>query len=331
MRRAALASFLAAVSIAAFAADAPGPAEEPVSRLDTVVVTGAQPGPGLWRVSKDEHVLWILGTMTPLPKKMAWVSTEVEATVAASQEVVLGPSATLEVGVFAGLALLPSLVGARNNPDGRQLSEVMPAELYARWLPLKQRYLATDRDVEKHRPIFAANELYEAAIDRAGLSGANVFEPVVTRAAKKHGVPITRPLLKLKVEKPREAMKEFKKSPLDDLECFERTLARVDGDLDAMKTRANAWATGDLQALRDLPYADQYSACEDAVLRATVSQERGLDELKPKLRKLWLDAAENALVKNASTFAVLSMRELLGDEGLLAELRAKGYEVLEPE
>jgi hypothetical protein len=29
--------------------------------LDTVVVSGVQPGPGLWKVSKDGHALWILG------------------------------------------------------------------------------------------------------------------------------------------------------------------------------------------------------------------------------------------------------------------------------
>jgi len=318
------------VPAAAVVADEPTPADPPVTVFETMVVTGAQPGPGLWKVSKGEHVLWILGTLTPLPKKMEWISRDVEATIAQSQEVVMGPSATLEVGVFSGLALLPSLVGARNNPDDAQLSEVVPAEVYARWQVQKAKYLGNDKGVEKRRPIFAADELYDAAIERPGLSGANVTEPVVVKAAKKHGVPVTRPLLKLKFEKPRQAVKEFKKSALDDLECFERTIARVETDLDTMKERANAWATGDVQLLRELPYSDQNRICEDAVLRANISQERGLGDLKPRLGQLWLEAVEKALDKNDSTFSMLSLSHMLGDDGLLQRLRAKGYEVEEP-
>jgi uncharacterized protein YbaP (TraB family) len=321
---------LSVVAASAAAQDEPTP-PDPVAVLDTVVVTGAQPGPGMWKVTKGDHVLWVLGTLRPLPKKMQWLSRDVEATIAESQEVVMNASASFQVGVFSGLALLPSLVGARDNPDDKKLAEVVPPELYGRWDVQKQKYIGKDKGVEKRRPLFAADELYEAAIDKSGLSRDDVVEPVVTKAAKKHDVAITRPQIKIKLEKPRQAVKEFKKGSLEDLECFERTIARVETDLDIMKVRANAWATGDIQALRDLPYTDQNPACEDAVLRANVSQERGFDDLKPRLRAMWLEAIDAALEKNATTFTMLSMGQLLGDDGLLAELKAKGYEVVEPE
>ena len=37
--------------------------------LETVLVSGEQPGPGMWKVSKGDHVLWIVGIQTPVPKK----------------------------------------------------------------------------------------------------------------------------------------------------------------------------------------------------------------------------------------------------------------------
>lgn len=43
----------------------PLPAMQP--ELDEVLVTGEQPGPGLWRVSANGNELWILGTLDPLP------------------------------------------------------------------------------------------------------------------------------------------------------------------------------------------------------------------------------------------------------------------------
>src|SRR5687768_1077919 len=53
---------------AAQAAEVPAPL--PTTVLDTVVVSGKQPGPGLWKVSNDDHVMWVLGTISPLPKRM---------------------------------------------------------------------------------------------------------------------------------------------------------------------------------------------------------------------------------------------------------------------
>ena len=54
--------------------------------IEEVLVTGVQPGPGLWRVTRPtddgEHVLWIMGQYHTLPKKMEWRSRELEAAIA---------------------------------------------------------------------------------------------------------------------------------------------------------------------------------------------------------------------------------------------------------
>src|SRR4051812_3098617 len=45
---------------------------------EEVVVEGKHEGPRMWRVTKGDHTLWILGTITPLPRKMEWQSDSVE-------------------------------------------------------------------------------------------------------------------------------------------------------------------------------------------------------------------------------------------------------------
>ena len=65
---------------------APAPVSD--APMEEVVVTGEHEGPRLWKVHKGDHVLWILGTVTPLPKKMIWQSDTVEAVLQQSQEVV---------------------------------------------------------------------------------------------------------------------------------------------------------------------------------------------------------------------------------------------------
>src|SRR5690554_4002405 len=64
-------------------------------------------------------------------------------------------------GFFGRIALLPSLIGVRNAPDGATLKETVPADVYARWLAVKARYIGSDRSVERYRPIFAVLELYK--------------------------------------------------------------------------------------------------------------------------------------------------------------------------
>src|SRR5690606_36284321 len=103
-----------------------------------------------WKVSHSEHVLHILGTVSPLPRRMEWMSAEVEAVIAGAQVVVGPPSVMVDadVGIFRGMALLPAMLRARNNPGKRPLREMVSPELYARWEVLKARYMGRDRGVE---------------------------------------------------------------------------------------------------------------------------------------------------------------------------------------
>ncbi|MGH8025338.1 MAG: TraB/GumN family protein, partial [Pseudoxanthomonas sp.] len=218
---------------------------EPVVReMETVVVTGVQPGPGMWKVSKGDHVLWIMGTLTPLPKGMSWLSRDVEAVLAQADEVIDPPSANFDsdVGVLRGMLMIPSLLKARKNPDGRTLREVLPAPLYARWFVLKAKYLGRDEGVEKWRPVFASQELYQAAIKKSGLTQTGVVGPVVNKLIKEKKIKRTPAMVKVMIENPKQAIKEFSASPLADIECFEKTLTRLESDLPIMAARANAWS-----------------------------------------------------------------------------------------
>ena len=299
----------------------------------TVVVSGALPGPGLWKVRKDGHTLYVLATLSPLPKRMEWESAGVESVVARSQQVLLPPSFTLDagVGMFRGLMLVPSLLKARRNPDGRSLQEVVPAPLYARWSPLKQRYLGGDRDVERWHPIFAAQELYEAAMRRSGLAREDVVDKEVRRMAKRHGVALRAVNLKIEVEDPKAVIREFQSTTLADTDCFARTLSRIESDLEVMRQRANAWAMGDIQTLRALPVQSQYGACIDAVTGSGLAQRLGIDDVSLRLAAMWLGAAEEALAEHAISFAMVPLSLVTARDGYLARLAGKGYEIEAPE
>jgi len=315
--------------------DAQGmPEPLPDGQLEEVLVTGQHPGPGLWKVTRagdaDGHVLWILGNYSPLPRKLTWRSSELEAVLATSQALLAPASVNASAGPLGGITLLPTLIGVRRNPGRKRLQEVVPADLYARWLPLKARYLGTDDDVEEWRPIFAAQELYRAALKKRGLVPYDGVWPAVEKLARKARVPVVETGIELKVGKARASIKEFKTTPLSDVECFARTLQRLESDLDLMRERANAWSIGDVQRLKALAPVERASACIGVVLESSFMQERGYGDLLERVKAAWVAAAERALATHASSVAVLSVDEILKPTGYVAKLRQKGYRIEEP-
>jgi len=302
--------------------------------IEEVLVTGQQPGPGLWKVTRpgdpNGHVLWILGNYSPLPKKLSWRSTELESVLAQSQAVLAPVSVSASAGPLGGITLLPTLIGVRDNPGGQKLQDVVPPDLYARWLPLKARYLGKDQGVESWRPIFAAQELYRAALKQKSLVPYDGIWPAVEKLARKAKVPVIETELELKVGKARASIKEFKTTPLDDVECFARTLQRLESDLDLMRERANAWAVGDVARLRALAPVERASACIGVVLESSFMQQRGYGDILVRAKSAWVAAIEQALVQYPSSVTVLSVDEILKPTGYVAALRQKGYVVAEP-
>ena len=319
---------LLAVASVASAQQQPSPIE-----LDAIAVTGTQPGPGLWKVSNADHVLWILGTSSPLPRDIDWRSREIEARIGESQEVLTGTEVRVKpnAGFFGTVALLPSLIGVRNNPDHALLRDVVAPEQYARWQVLKRKYIGHSNRIEKWRPIFAATELYLAALDKNRLTGTDYVRKAVLNAAKRNHVPVTTPTFELVIDKPREAIQEFKADAIADDECFRTMLERIDSDLATMTARANAWATGDVAALRKLPQSDGMAVCAAAFSESRLARERGITDLPARVTQTWFDAANAALARNRSTVAMLSMRQLLAEDGPLAQFRALGYAIETPE
>ncbi|MEO8998404.1 MAG: TraB/GumN family protein [Rhodanobacter sp.] len=309
-----------------------------VPMLAAVVVTGVQPGPGLWKVTRKDpatgdHVLWVLGTLSPLPQSVQWQSHELEQVISESQQVLLSPAVTFkaDIGFLGKMFLLPSAYSARKNDDGQTLQQVLPPPVYARWQLLKQKYIGNDRGIERWRPIFVAQELYKKAIKANGLSKTGGIQAHVDALAKRYGVKEVPTSYQVVIEHPGAALKAFKSSAPHDTTCFIRTLDSIEQDMPAMKARANAWATGDLQTLRELPDSARRDACVAALADAGFARTLGLDDVPAKLTQVWLAAARAALGSNRQTFAMLPMDELLKSDGYISQLKTQGYVVESPE
>jgi TraB/PrgY/gumN family len=297
--------------------------------IEEILVTGEQPGPGIWRVSHNGHDLWVLASLDLLPKKMTWHSREVELRIAQSQTVLSPPQVSANVGFFKALTLIPSLLRAEKSPDGKTLEQLLPHDVYIRWLALRVKFNASADD-EKKRPMVAVYDLYRRAIDQSGLTSEEVVWETVQKVARQSHVTVTPVTLKLELDDPKGTIKDLGSiAPAAEVDCFTKTIDRLESDLLPMMKRANYWSRGDMEGLKSLPHADDRAACTNAFLTAPKIRDQ-MNAALDKIFAAWLVAADDALVKNQSTFAVLPIDAWLSEEGLLAHLRAKGYEIQEP-
>ena len=299
-----------------------------------VLVSGKRPGPGLWKVSKDGHVMWVVGMYAPLPPKMEWDDARVDRLIGQSQEVLAPPGAGVGVGVWGGLkalTALPSIVGMIKNPEGAKLRDILPAETYARWSVLKDKYLGDNDSVESFRPFFAAQTLMQAGMKKSGLSGGTEVRKQIESLAKKRDVKLTQTGFSVQLDDPVGLIKDFKNSQMEDMTCFTKTLKRLESDIDAARLRANAWANGSIAEISELEYAEREDACNEAVFNSPAAQKHpAFQNMRERRLASWLKAAERALANNTSTVAMLTMSDILGPKSYLAALQAKGYTVESP-
>jgi uncharacterized protein YbaP (TraB family) len=293
--------------------------------LPEVVVEGQHEGPRMWTVRRRDHVLWILGTVTPLPKRMVWQPDAVRAVLQQSQEVVPAwPTYGIGANPFTALRVFIQWRRMQKPPDHLPLKETLPPQLYARVEALEARYDPHDRHLEELRPMVAAERLATRVLEASGLALHNEVQKTVLGLAREQGVRIRQD--KLKIDDPVDVLKDAGSAPLAaEISCLEAVVTRLETDLGPMQARARAWALGDVDALRRLPHADNTTAC-----LAAVSTSERVRTLIARAEDDWLVVVLDSLARNRGTLAVQSMDRLLGEHGALAALKARGYQVEGP-
>jgi len=257
---------------------------------------------------------------------MTWQSDSVETVLQETQEVLPAwPSIGVGANPFTALRLYFTWRKIQKSPDHTKLQEQLPPELYARFSALKARYAPRDNKLEELRPMLAGGKLLDDVLDVSGLTLRNEVQQTVLKLASKQGVKVHQ--TKMKVEDPVNVLKDLGGTPKEsEIACLAAIVSRLETDLGPMQARARAWALGDVETLRSLPHSvDDRIAC-----LAAVSNSARIRDLVIRAQDDWMIEAEDALARNKSTLAVQSMDRLLGDNGILAALRAKGYTVEGP-
>jgi len=303
------------LSICVIAASADSPEE--------LTVTGRYPGPPLWKVSAGTHELLIFGTLPVIPKDITWGSVIVERVIARADEMLLPPGVDAAArNPFRYVGLFFRARKLTRNEDGAPLKDVLPADLYARYATIRERYDGP-RSLEQERPVVVAGRLYARAIDASKLTFGGKLQSSIQRLAKEAHVKRTDTEIRADPGDLLDAAQSLSRQA--EIDCFATVLASIENDLPGIAERARAWAVGDIDALRRFDYPDIEGQC-----LSFAGTSEGLSDTLRRAQSAWLDAAQRALAENGTTFATLGVGDLLRPDGPLARLRELGYEVHEP-
>jgi hypothetical protein len=290
--------------------------------LEVVVVTGEQPGPGLWKVTSGDNVLWILGEVSPFTRRVRWRPKEFDTLLHDSQELLLDFSGYWE----ADRSAMATYRRAEKLPKGTTLKDVISPELHARVEATAKIFGATS--LEELHPFAATNRIVKSALTSLDMSAFSA-RFAAEAMAKKWNVRTTyywapEPTVE-------ERLRTWQQPA--NVACLAQLVDVIGDGGDGVKLLANAWAVGDIEGMRDL--VPRYSFSRDgfrtgkcaAAMRGGEQQARDYTALR---QKGWVSEAERVLKGNRRTVAVVLMSELFAPDGYLALLRARGYKITEP-
>jgi uncharacterized protein YbaP (TraB family) len=296
----------------------PPPPVPPV--MDELVVTGERTGPGMWHVHRGAAEVWILGSMSPLPKGITWRATQVDKVLGGTSQVLV--QKPFEIGIARILWLLITERSVLMVRGGKRLKDVLPAELHARFAAQRAKYTQDPEKWERFRPLIAAAFLQQAAFHQVGLSTRLDLGAAVRTLAKNHHVRVE----EIKIAGVGDVMDALKTlPPATENACVDASLVTVERDLPRLLERAQAWASGNIERIEKLREPAEVDAC-----RAALDTGIGAADLIARIRRTWLGTIEKYLQNAGVTLVVMNMDMLLEPGGLLDELRAKGYEVDAP-
>src|SRR6201996_9083807 len=111
------------LALALSATPAAAASDPPPQALDEIVVTAERAGPGMWHVHHGDASVWILGSISPLPRDITWRSKQVETVLERTSQVLVQKPIEISVPRILWMLIADRKVlmvgGGNRRTDGR--------------------------------------------------------------------------------------------------------------------------------------------------------------------------------------------------------------------
>lgn len=285
-------------ALSASAADAP------------VVQAPSTHQPLLWKVSDGDNSLYLLGSIHLLKKSDYPLSPDVDAALRESKTVIF----ELDMDDMMKPDNLAKMQQSFAFEDGRTLGDALPAQTMAK---LEAMFAKTGTPVSAVQGVepWALNlQLVMGVVMGMGFDAQAGVDHHLTREAKKAGKSL------MALETLQDQIDMFESQPeAEQVRSLERFLDNPMQTVQLMQALHAGWKAGDVERLdRDLRGTTAAESPESYRVMNVVRNDKWMPKLQARL---------DGHGKGDDSLAVVGALHLLGADGVVEKLRAKGYRV----
>ena len=262
----------------------------------------------LWKLRGDHNTIYLLGSVHVLSRKSYPLKAALNRAFEDSSRIVF----EIDLNRFTTTRLRREFRRTAFYPTGQSLSKkVSPetVELLKLVLPV---YGLTLKKVERLKPWFLAEWLSSRTLEMAGFSETLGVDVYFFRKARSTGKPV------LGLETIRDQAEIFDHFSDEENERYLigtlATLATYPASIGRLVT---AWQNGDVRLLDQILNQDQHA---DPVTHKALFSDRNTK---------WLPQIEAIAHKNENYLVIVGAGHLVGDDGVVAQLRRNGYTVVQ--
>jgi uncharacterized protein YbaP (TraB family) len=289
----------------------PIPGDPDAVLVEELVVTGRLLGPAWWRVSDADTTVYVLGSPSIAPKRMAWDRSVFDRRLK-DASVVIVPYQNLEVHVTGVIGAAFNYLRLRS---GGAFEETLDPATRARFVAAREKLGQPASHYKTKNPLAAGLILATDYRDKTGLTNSDPTK-LVKYLAQLAKVPVVQksydigPLMGA----------VLRTSPAAGRGCFDEVLQQVEAGPGVTLAATRAWADGDVRGALDNERT--YERC--------IALVPGAQAFDTRTKTDQVAAIEKALATPGHAIAVVPLRPLLSQGGVLDRLRADGYTVKTP-
>jgi uncharacterized protein YbaP (TraB family) len=289
----------------------PDPNDPDAVLVEELVVTARLPGPAWWTVSNGQTTVYVLGSPSLAPKRMAWDRAIFDRRLSGASTVIL-PFQDVKVTVVGAFGAAFNFLRLKG---GGPFESTLDPGAKARFVAVRTRLGESADHYNTRNPLAAGLILATDYREKTALTTSDPTKLIKLLAARAK-IPVSQksydlgPLMGAII----------RTSPAAGRACFDEVLAQAEAGPAITQSAAKAWAAGDVRGA--LANERTYERCIALVPGAQIFDARTKADQVAQI--------EQALKKPGHAIAVVPLRPLLAQGGVLDQLRAKGYTVTTP-
>jgi len=289
----------------------PDPNDPDAVLVEELVVTARLPGPAWWTVSNGSTTVYVLGAPSLAPKHMAWDRGVFERRLAGANMVIL-PFQDVRVTVVGAIGATFNFLRLRS---GGPFEATLDEPTRAQFIAVRTRLGEPGDRYSTRNPLAAGLLLATDYRQHTGLTASDPTK-LIKLLALHAKVPISQksydlgPLMGAVIHT----------APAAGRACFNEVLLQAQAGPGVTLSAARAWAQGDVRGA--LANERTYERC--------IALVPGAQAFDARVKADQVAQIEQALKKPGHAIAVVPLRPLLAEGGVLDQLRSKGFVVTTP-